>query len=404
LKILFIKQLFDPEPTAKSLDLALELKKRGHEVQVLTGFPSYPLGKIYEGYKQRLWQKEEQQGIEIIRVPIYPNHTRSGLKRAIYYISYAVTASLIGLFLVRKPDVAFVYQGAIPVAVPAILYKWFRNVPFVYDINDMWPETVADSGMSNNRRVLKFIEKWCRVNYKQAKRITVLSDGFRENLIRKGIPGEKISVVNNWNRDVVTQDHLERKTMESVFPEHKVNILYAGTLGPMQSLQTILLAAERLLSNPRVNFIFIGTGNDEENLKRMAAEKKLTNVTFLPRVSKERISAYINAADILVVHLKYTRLFEITIPSKIFSCMMHAKPILLGLKGDGAKIISRARCGIVFEPEKVDSLMEAINTLSTMTDDERKLLGENGKKYYMEHFSIEKATDKLEKVFMESIA
>src|SRR5690606_35190226 len=122
MKILFIKQLFNPEPTAKSLDFALELKKRGHEVQVLTGFPSYPIGKIYEGYKQSLWKKEIMQGIEVIRVPIYPNQSDSGMKRMLHYLSYAFSASVLGPFLVKKPQVAFVYQGAIPVGVPATIF------------------------------------------------------------------------------------------------------------------------------------------------------------------------------------------------------------------------------------------------------------------------------------------
>ena len=151
MKILFIKQLFNPEPTAKSLDFALELKKRGHEVQVLTGFPSYPYGKIYDGYKQKLWEKENIEGIEVIRVPIYPNQSNSGFKRMLHYLSYAITASIFGLFLIKKPDVSFVYQGAIPVAIPAIILKKIKGVPFLYDINYLWQETVSVSAMMENR-------------------------------------------------------------------------------------------------------------------------------------------------------------------------------------------------------------------------------------------------------------
>jgi len=400
MRILFIKQLFDPEPTAKSLDFAIELKKRGHEIQVLTGFPSYPLGRIYDGYKQRLWLKEEMNGIEIIRVPIYPNHTKSGFKRSIYYMSYALSASLIGLFLIKKPDVAFVYQGAIPVAVPAILLKWFKKVPFVYDINDLWPETVEDSGMVKNKRILSLINSWANFNYRKARSITVLSPGFKERLIGKGVPEDKITFVNNWNRDIISGHTFENYI---IFPKDKLNILYAGTLGPMQSLVTVLLAAEKLQSSKKFNFVFIGTGNDENNLKKITKHKNLDNVTFLPRVSKEKISNYINAADVLLIHLKKTSLFEITIPSKIFSYMLHAKPVLMGLLGDSAEIITKSKCGILFDPENVASLVDAINRIGKLTMKERNEMGIRGKEYYNEQFSIEKATDKMEEVFKQSI-
>jgi glycosyltransferase involved in cell wall biosynthesis len=289
------------------------------------------------------------------------------------------------------------------VAIPAILLKWLKRVPFVYDINDMWPETVEDSGMSKNKMVLSFINKWCNFNYKQANKITVLSPGFKKNLTSKGVPKNKITFVNNWNRDIVYDTPLKKELKEKIFPEEKLNILYAGTLGPMQSLQTVLSTAEMLLPNDNINFVFIGAGNDEDKLKEMAHQKKLSNVTFLPRVSKDKISNYINSADVLLVHLKNTSLFEITIPSKIFSCMLHAKPILLGLKGDGADIITNSKCGILFEPENDTSLFNAIKQMERMSTFEREKMGQNGKAYYLDHYSIEKATDKMEKVFEESI-
>ena len=404
MKILFIKQLFNPEPTAKSLDFALELKKRGNRVQVLTGFPSYPIGKIYDGYKQRLWKKEEMEGIEIIRVPIYPNQSDNGKKRMLHYLSYACSASIIGPFLVDKPDVAFVYQGAIPVGIPAILQKWFRGVPFVYDINDLWPETVAVSGMMKNKKLLKIIEKWTQINYKQAAKISVATPGFKQKLIEKNVPEDKVVFVPNWSRDKFSFEVLDEKLKDKYFPKETFNILYAGNLGVVQALDIILKVAEIFQKEGKnVLFTLLGGGADEKRLRQKTNEMLLDNVQFIDRVNGSEVIKYLNSADALFVHLKNTDLFEITIPSKILSYLRTGKPILLGLKGNAAEIIESSKAGLLFEPENYTDLIEKINILLELTENERENMGKKGIIYYNENLSIEASTDKLEKIFYEVI-
>lgn len=403
MRILFIKQLFNPEPTAKSLDFALELKKRGHEVQVLTGFPSYPIGRIYDGYKQSPWKKEVMQGIEVIRVPIYPDQSDSGVKRMLHYLSYAFSASILGPFLIKKPDVAFVYQGAIPVGIPATVFKWFRGVPFVYDINDLWPETVAVSGMMKNKKVLKLIESWCQFNYRQAAKITVATPGFRERLIDKGVPSDKIDFVPNWSRDKYSEETLYENLKEKYFPSSRFNILYAGNLGVVQNLDIVLYAAQEYQKrgNTKVLFTLLGGGADEKRLKEKKEALQLNNVQFLPRVDGSEVIKYLNSVDALFVHLKNTPLFEITIPSKILSYLRTGKPILLGLKGNAADIIKESKTGYLFEPENSIDLIEKTDQLLAITAEERNEMGKKGIQYYNDHLSIVSSTDKLEKVFYE---
>ncbi|MEM6964544.1 MAG: glycosyltransferase family 4 protein, partial [Bacteroidota bacterium] len=192
MKILFVKQLFHPEPTARSLDFAMELKRQGHEVQVLTSFPSYPYGKIYSGYQQKIFHRETMKGIDLIRVPIYPNQSKNGFGRMLNYLSYAFSATFFGLPRVNKPDVIFAYHGALPVGIPAMIYKLFRGTPIVYDINDLWPETLAATGMLKNKFLLRLVEKWCALTYRYVDKITVLSKGFKTALINKGVPKDKI--------------------------------------------------------------------------------------------------------------------------------------------------------------------------------------------------------------------
>ena len=401
MKILFIKQLFNPEPTAKSLDFALELHKRGHQVQVLTGFPSYPLGEIYDGYKQKIWQRESMQGIDIIRLPIYPNQSDSGAKRMLHYLSYALSAAILGPFLVKKPDVAFVYQGAIPVGVPAIVFKYLRGVPFVYDINDLWPETVEVSGMMTNKTLLRIIENWCQINYRHADMISVATPGFKRKLIEKGVDEQKINFVPNWSRDFYKTDTLAQKDKDKWFPNDHFNILYAGNLGVVQSLDVVLKAAKWYQDNDqnKIRFILLGGGADGARLKRIKDEQQLENVVFLPRVDGSEVVTYLNSADALLVHLKKSALFEITIPSKILSYIRTGKPVLLGMKGDAADIIEDAQAGLLFEPDNANDLIEKINILLDKSQSERDQMGQNGQAYYDDHLSIEASTDKLEYIF-----
>ena len=401
MRILLVKQLFNPEPTAKSLDFAKELIRRGHEVEVLTGFPSYPIGKIYDGYNQKFYKRETMEGVSLIRVPIYPDHSSSGIKRFMHYFSYAISATFIGLFLVKKPDVCFVYQGAIPAAIPAIVLKKFRGIPFLYDINDLWPETVAASGMMKKKWALKFINAWCNFNYRNAKFITVATPGFYKRLISKGVSKDKLEIVSNWSRDVISEEILPKEVMESYFDASKINILYAGNLGIVQSLTTILKTAKKLKEegNQKVKFIFLGGGADEDNLKETALKWNLDNVCFVPRVVSSEVTKYLNAADFLLVHLKKDELFKITIPSKILAYLKTGKPILMGLEGDAKDILVNAQAGYTFEPDNSDDLEKQIKKMMLLSKEEIEKMGQKGKTYYKNNLSMESSVDKLEQNF-----
>ena len=198
MKILFLTQWFEPEPTFKGLLFARELAARGHEVEVLTGFPNYPGGKVYPGYRIRPWVREQIDGIDMLRVALYPSHNNSGLHRALNYLSFALSAAVIGTALIRKPDVVYVYHPPITVGFAATVIGFFRRTPFVYDIQDLWPDTVAASGMMSNPAALALLGKLCNFVYRRARHITVLSPGFKEQLVGRGVPPDKIDVIYNW--------------------------------------------------------------------------------------------------------------------------------------------------------------------------------------------------------------
>jgi len=395
LRVLIIKQLFYPEPTARSLDFAKELVRQGCEVEVLTGFPSYPQGAIYEGFRQRVFHRETIEGINVIRVPIYPYHGSSGIRRILNYMSFAISATIFGLPRVKKHDVVFAYQGALPVGVPAMINKVFRRVPFVYDINDLCPDTLLASGLMINKVLLKIVSSWCKVTYGYADHISVLSNGFKKELIKRGVEKEKISVVFHWSRDVNSQISNNKPSSLNLFSNNDITILYAGNHGILQSLESILEAASRISRKyDNVKFVFLGDGADKTNLMDYAKTNKIENVKFLDGVNPWEVYSFLSAADILLVHLKKNKLFEITIPSKTISYLNAGKPILIGMSGDAAQLVEDAKAGYACIPDDVEDITKKLQQIIDLTPDQRVEMGRSGKEYYLNNLSISTGTKK----------
>jgi len=201
MRIIILSQNYYPEPDTMHT-LSTGLVKRGHSVRVITGYPNYPGGKIYSGYSQRLWKNENIDGVRVIRLPLFPDRSRSFIKRSLNYISFPLVASLLGPILCGKGDAMIVQSPPVTLGIPAWVIKIFRRIPFVYMIQDMWPETLPATGMVTNKKLLGIISKLGQFAYSQASLISVISPGFRNNLIEKNIPKEKIHIIYNWAYEV----------------------------------------------------------------------------------------------------------------------------------------------------------------------------------------------------------
>lgn len=382
-----ITQWFDPEPTFKGLLFARELQRLGHEVEVLTGFPNYPGGNVHPGYRIRPWQREVMDGVPILRVPLYPSHDSSGIKRAANYLSYAASASL-GALLMRRPDVAYVYHPPATTSLPALVLNALKGVPFVYDIQDLWPDTLAATGMMENAAVLRSVGSFMDVVHRRAARIAVLSSGFREKLIERGVPEHKVSVIPNWTN--------EDKTNLTVPPDErahelgfagKFNVVFAGNMGKAQALDTVLDAAE-LLRGEAARFVMIGGGVDEERLRESARERSLSNVEFLPRRPPSEIGEILTLADALLIHLKDDPLFAITIPGKTQANLRAGKPLLMGVRGDAAALVREAGAGLTFAPQDAAGLAAAVRELMAFSPEQRQQMGESGARYYEDKLAL----------------
>lgn len=399
MKVLFLTQWFDPEPTFKGLAFAKKLKSEGHDVEVITGFPNYPGGKIYTGYKQSWLMRENMDGIVINRVPLYPSHDGSGLKRAFNYISFAITSCLCGMFLTKKPDVIYAYHPPLTVGLSAVFIGFFRRTPVVYDIQDMWPDTLKATGMFNNAKALTLISKVCLFVYRRAAALVVLSPGFKKLLIERNVPENKIHLIYNWCDEKALNQVSESQDLCTVM-EGYFNIVFAGTMGKAQALNAVLQAAVIVQAkNKKIRFVFVGGGIEVDGLKQLATELDLQNILFLPRMPMTEIGQLLKLADVLLVHLKKDPLFEITIPSKTQAYMAVGKPLLMAVHGDAAELVNQSQAGFSIEPENATAIADAALKFAEMPSEQLQSMGHKALMYYQNKLSLDIGTKKFIQVF-----
>ena len=401
IKVLLLTQWFDPEPTFKGIVFARELVRQGFEVEVVTGFPNYPGGKVYPGYKIKWLQREIIDGVHITRVPLYPNHNQSAIRRVLNYASFAASSLIYGLFAAKRPDVIYAYHPPLTVGITAVLLRFFRKIPVVYDIQDMWPDTLRATGMVSSPRALGIVSNVCDWVYRHVDHIVVLSPGFKRLLIERHVPEEKIDIIYNWcDEQSLTSP---TGTLPDGFPaKDAFSILFAGNMGKAQALDAVLEAASIVAQqSPKIRFVFVGGGVEVERLKKSAAEKSLTNVTFLPPVPMSEVGCLLRGADALLVHLRKDPLFEITIPSKTQAYMAVGKPILMAVDGDAATLVKEAGCGIVAESENAAAIALAAQTLYQYSDEERRQMATKSQKFYNDVLSLHVGVSTFGKLFQQ---
>ena len=399
MKILLLTQWFDPEPTFKGLAFAKELMRQGHEVQVLTGFPNYPSGKIYDGYKLKLYQHEEIEGISILRVALYPNHDSSALRRILNYISFAFMAMLFGIFATKKADVIYAYHPPLTVGIAAIFIKLFRRTPIVYDIQDMWPDTLKATGMLNNKKILNFIGSVCKLVYRFVDHIVVLCPGFKQLLIERDVTKEKISVIYNWCDEQGLTQAKPAKLKYQQLMQNKFNIVFAGNMGKAQALDIILEVAKNLQNFPDIQFVFVGGGTETERLKQRSSIEGIPNAIFIPRMPMAEVGGILELSNLLLVHLKKDPLFEITLPSKTQAYMAMGKPILMAVAGDAAELVQKAQCGCIAISEDAASIQQAILEIYQLPASEQQKMGINARNFYIQELSLESGVKQFVSIF-----
>ncbi|HSI70478.1 MAG TPA: glycosyltransferase family 4 protein, partial [Gillisia sp.] len=363
MKLLFLTDNFPPEvnaPANRTYEHCREWVRSGVEVTVITCAPNFPKGKVYEGYKNKLYQTEIIDGIKVIRVWSYITANEGFLKRILDYISFAVTSFLAGLFV--KTDLIVATSPQFFTALSGWALSIFKRKKWIFEVRDLWPESIMAVGAMKRNLAIRFFEWLEKSMYKSADYIVVVTDTFKKKIIEKGIDENKISVFKNGaNLELFIPQSKDAKLESSLGLKNKFVFAYIGTHGMAHGLSFILDSIKPLeISHPDIVFLFIGDGAEKKNLLKQAENLNLKNAVFVDSIGKKEIVSYLSLMDAALVNLIKSDTFLTVIPSKIFEAAAMEKPILLGLEGETKGIIENYNAGVCFRPEDQNSFFEAV--------------------------------------------
>lgn len=360
MRVLFITDNFPPEvnaPATRTYEHCRRWVQQGAEVTVLTCFPNFPHGKVFPGYRNKLYQRERVDGIEVVRLWSYMSANKGFIKRIIDYLSFALTSFLFGLFC--KADVIVATSPQFFTTWSACALSFLKRTPWIFELRDLWPESIVTVGAMQESWMLRFLEKVELFLYRRASLVVALTPAFKRNLMARGIPEDKVAVVpNGANLEFFQPKLKDSKLINDLGLEGKFVVGYIGTHGMAHSLEFIISALDKI-EDDSVHFLFIGDGARKNEVVEQASLKKLKNVTFLDPVSKDEVPRYLSLVDASLVPLKRCETFKTVIPSKIFESASMSKPILLGVDGQAREIVDRYGSGIYFDPENEPSFIRA---------------------------------------------
>ena len=364
--ILFLTDNFPPEvnaPASRTFEHCREWVRAGHRVTVITCAPNFPKGKVFEGYRNRLWQSESMEGIRVVRVWSYITANEGFLKRILDYQSFMAAATLASPF-VRGVDVVVGTSPQFFTACAAYVVSRLKRIPFVFELRDLWPESIRAVGAMKDSFALRLLERLELFLYRKAAAVVSVTHSFRDNLMRRGIDGGKICVVTNGvDAGRFRPRPKDAELARRLGLEGRFVAGYIGTHGMAHALETLLEAAAMLRARADgegFRILLLGDGANKPALVARAKEMGLDNVLFVDSVPKDEVVRYWSLLDVAVIHLRRTELFTTVIPSKLFECMGMGIPVLHGVAGESAGIVAREDVGIVFEPENAAALCEGL--------------------------------------------
>lgn len=366
--ILFLTDNFPPEvnaPASRTFEHCREWVKSGEQVTVITTAPNFPKGRVFQGYKNRLWQTEQMDGIRVIRVWTYVTANEGFVRRVLDYVSFMVSA-VISAFFVRRVDVVIGTSPQFFTACAAWLVSCYKWRPFVFELRDLWPESIRVVGAMKDSWALRMLERLELFLYRRAARVVSVTQAFKRNLVSRGIEPDKIRVVTNGvDISRFVPQPRDPALVKELGLEGCFVAGYIGTHGLAHALETLLEAARRAQDegDRTLAFVLLGDGARKAELKQRAQELGLRNVRFVDSVSKDQVPRYWALLDVAIIHLRRTPLFETVIPSKLFECMGMGIPVLHGVAGESAEIVTTEDVGIPFTPEDATALLEGMRRL-----------------------------------------
>lgn len=392
MRILFLSHYFPPEvnaPASRTYEHCKAWSRAGHEVTVVTCVPNHPRGKVYDGYRSRLWQREKQDGITVIRLWTFVTANERFLKRSLNYLSFMSACVLAAPFL-PKADVVLTTSPQFFNGLAGYPVSRMKRAPWVLEIRDLWPESVIVVGGMKPGPIVSFLESLELFAYRRADAIVPVTDSFERHMVGRGISPAKIEVIKNGVDATVYRPFAGTNPMRSELGlEGKFIAAYFGTHGMAHKLETVLEAAGLLRGYSDIVFLLVGDGAERARMLELRNARGLSNVMMLEQQPKARMPMLWDLASVSVVHLKKSPLFKTVIPSKIFESLAMKKPIVLGVEGESAEIITKAGAGICIEPENARQLADAVLRLA-QNPELLQAMGAKGRTFVIENFDRER--------------
>ncbi|MEI6821074.1 MAG: glycosyltransferase family 4 protein [Bacteroidota bacterium] len=391
MKLLILTQYFPPEvgaPQNRLFELAVRLKNKGIDVTVFTAMPNYPQMVIHKAYKNKIYYKEQIEGITVHRSWIFVSNKKNIVLRLLNYFSFVFTSLIFGIFKTKKTDFILCESPPLFLGITAYLLSKFKRSNLIFNVSDLWPESAEKLGLITNKFLLGITTKLEEFLYRKSKLITGQTQGIVKDISDR-FPNKKVYWLKNgvdiklYDNDKIQSDWREKNGFKS----DDFIALYAGIIGHAQGLETILYAADNIKENKYIKFVFIGSGPVKETLLKIKEEKGLDNVYFFDLISKSEIPNVLKAINISIIPLKKLDLFKGAIPSKIFEVLAMRKAIMLGVEGEAKELfIDDAKAGLAYEPENyidlADKITDAYNNPDKLIE-----LGNNGYDYVKQYFS-----------------
>lgn len=364
--ILFLSDNFPPEvnaPASRTFEHCREWVKAGHEVTVITCAPNFPKGRVFGGYRNRIWQSEDMEGIHVIRVWSFITPNEGFAKRILDYLSFMIMAFIAALF-VRRVDVIIGTSPQFFTSCAAYLVGAVKRRPWIFELRDIWPESIRAVGAIRKELLLDLLERLELFLYRKATAVVSVTNAFKRNLVNRGVDSAKIFVVTNGvDTSRFSPIPKDRELLAELNLNDAFVAGYIGTHGMAHGLDTVLDAAKVLANSERaarIRIVMLGDGAHRQRLEDRAKSEGLNNIVFISSVPKSQVTRYWSVLDASIIHLRKSELFTTVIPSKMFECMGMAIPILHGVEGESAEIVIRHEIGLTFEPEDHLALVERL--------------------------------------------
>lgn len=387
--ILFLSDNFPPEvnaPATRTFEHCREWVKAGHSVTVITGAPNFPTGRVFPGYRNRILQVEETHGMRVVRVWTYIAPNKGVLRRTLDYLSFMISAAVSSV-LVKSPDVVIGTSPQFFTPCAAYFVSRFKRIPFVFELRDLWPESIAAVGAVKPGKALKTLARLEFMLYKRAAAIVALTWAFENHLVGRGIPQSKIRVIpNGVDPDFFKPGPRPIELEKALGAEGKKVVSYIGTVGMAHAVERIVEMAGCMRDIEDILFLILGDGAEWHHIAAMARSQGLGNIRVMKSVPKEQVLDYYRLTDVFLVTLRDRQIFRTVIPSKIFEAMAMGLPIVCAVDGQCRQIVEQAGCGYFVPPEDVGAMAAAVREMVSWPQS-AKAMGERGRRYVSDTFN-----------------